>query len=343
MSKEKDQPAVEEETGLDVDLGKAFDEVNKEEPEEKPETPKPAKAEEPEVEETPPEPVEETPVTEEETPAEEPESEESEKVVPPATWTAESKEKFNDLEPAIQQEVLKREKDFATGIEKNAQAAKLADAYEQVISPYKAMIAAEGSNPTQAVASLLNTAYQLRSGTPEQKTQLILGLAQQYGADLSQISPQTETDEYVDPDVLALKNEIASLKQVTQSQAQNTQNQQLMNYQQQIETFAADPKNVHFDKVRETMSSLLTSGTATTLDEAYNKSLYLVDDVRNELIQKQVKDAEASRIKKESDAAAKAKKAQSVPLVNEEAGIVDNAEGTMQDDLAAAFDKAQAS
>ena len=303
MTTENDQPA-DDESGLDVDLGKIFDEVTNED------TPTEVDAEQPE--ETPKQEAKETEV--EETPlepeaTEEPVTEEPEEVVsPPASWTAESKEKFSTLDPGLQQELLKREKDYAQGINKYADAAKTADAYDQVIAPYKAMIAAEGSNPVQAIASLFNSAYQLRTGTPEQKGKLILELANQYGADLSQINPQEDTDEYVDPDILALKNEIASLKQTTQSQVQAAQNQQITVYQQQIEAFASDPKNEHFDKVRETMSSLLTSGSASTLDEAYEKSLYLVPETREAIIQKQIKDAELAKAKRDTKAANKAKK-----------------------------------
>lgn len=340
MTTEKEQPAVEE-TGLDVDLGKAFDEVTKAEtPEEAPAEPtkeeKPPETEEPEAEQAPPETE-----VQEETP--------EEIIEPPATWTAESKEKFGGLDPAIQQEVLKREKDFATGIQKNAEAAKLADSYEQVIAPYKAMIAAEGSNPVQAVQTLLNTAYQLRSATPEQKNQLFLGLAQQYGVDLSQLSLSDETDEYADPEMKALKDEVASLKQTTQSQMQAAQNQQMQTLTQHIEAFKNETntdgslKHEHYDKVHIPMSALLSNGGAQTLEEAYEQSLYLVPEVRDSLIQKQVKEAEQTRIKKETEAAAKAKKAAGTQLSNESAEVVVNAkDGTMQDDLGAAYDAAEA-
>jgi hypothetical protein len=341
MTTENEQPA-EEETGLDDDLGKIFDEVTQEETpteavaEQPKETPK-QETKEPEAEKAPPEPeATEEPVTAQEEPSDE--------AVPPATWTAEAKEKFSGLDPVLQQEVLKREKDYAHGIQKHADAAKTADAYEQVIAPYKAMITAEGSNPVQAIASLLNTAYQLRSGTSEQKAQLILQLANQYGADLSQVTPSQDEDEYVDPDIKSLKDEISSLKQTTQSQMQAAQNQQFMGLQQQIEAFASDPKNEHFEKVRPTMSSLLTSGAASTLDEAYEKSLYLVPETRESIIQNQVKEAEAARVKKESEAAEKAKKAAGVQLTNEEgAGTVTPTEGTMEEELAASYDKANAS
>jgi len=340
MTTENDQPA-EEDSGLDVDLGKVFDEVNK--AEDHPEDKTPPPAEEPKVEETPSEPKEEEPPPVEEPAVEEP----SEEVVAPASWTAEAKEKFGGLDPVLQQEMLKREKDYAQGIQKNADLAKEAESYDQVIAPYKAMIASENATPQQAVANLLNTAYQLRTATPEQKTQLILNLAQQYGADLSQTS-QEETDEYVDPDILSLKNEIASLKTTTQSQLQANQNQQVQALQQQIQNFSAETnadgslKHEHFDKVKDSMAVLLTGNQASNLEEAYNKSLYMVDEVRESMILKQVKENEAVRVKKETDAAQKAKKAQGLQLQNEQAGAVPAAGGSLDDDLGAAYDAANA-
>jgi hypothetical protein len=277
------------------------------------------------------------PLTEE---PQEQETPQEEKVAPPASWTAGAKEKFSGLDPAIQEEVLKREKDYAKGIQKHAELARQAEQFDQVVAPYKAMIAAEGSNPVQAVQSLLNTAYQLRSGTAQQKTQLILQLASQYGADLSQLNPQTEEDEYLDPEIKSLKDEISSLKQTTQSQLDAAQNQQIQSYQQQIEAFKNDPKNVHFEKVQGQMSALLTSGSASSLEEAYDKSLYLVPEIREELIQQQLKEKDEDRLKKESEAAAKARKAAGTQLKNEEAGIVMPQDGTLEDDLAAAYDKA---
>lgn len=350
MTEDKEQPAVEEDTGLDVDLGKVFDEVNKaEEPEEAPakpekeEKPEP-KAEEPEVEETPPETkAEEPPVTEE--PAEEPAVEE---VAPPATWTAETKEMFSGLDPAIQQEVLKREKDFATGIQKNSEAAKSNEAYEQVIAPYKAMIAAEGGTPQRAVADLLNTAYQLRTGTPEQKAQLILSLANQFGADLSQTSPQEETDEYTDPDIQKLNQRLDTLQQTTQSQIQANQNQQIQSMQQQINDFRTETnedgtlKHEHFEKVAPHMSALLTNNLVKDMEQAYNESLKLVPELHETMVQQKVKESEAARVAKETDAAEKAKKAQGLQLKDEATDIVTPKDGTMEDDLGAAYDAAEA-
>ena len=106
--------------------------------------------------------------------------------------------------------------------------------------PPSAMIASEGANPQQAIAALLNTAYQLRTATPEQKTQLILNLARQYGANLSQTSPNADEDEYVDPDIKSIRDELTSLKQSNQAQIQATQNQQVQVHQQSIDAFSAD-------------------------------------------------------------------------------------------------------
>ena len=346
MAAEEETPAAEEDTGLDVDLGQVFDEVTAkdEEPEKEPE-PEASKEEDPKEEveeetvEEEPEPVTAEAEEEEETPAEEPE----ESVAPPATWTEEAKTKFGQLDPGLQEEILKREKDYAQGIQKHSEAAKSAQSYENIVAPYRAMLASENATPEQAFGELLKTAYTLRSGTAEQRTQLILNLANQYGADLSQLNQTSEEDEYVDPDIKALRAEISSLKQTTQNQIQLDQNRAIQQNQKVIDDFAADKKNVHFEAVRGTMSALIQSGDAATIEEAYEKSLYVVPEVREKVIQEQVKKAADKRIKDENTAAAKAKKAAGLVLQNEEAGIVIPDKGSMEDILGAAFDKSNAS
>ena len=89
------------------------------------------------------------------------------------------------------------------------------------------------------------------------------------------------------------------------------------------------------------MSELLTGGAAQTLEEAYEKSLYLVDEVRDEIFQEKLKTAETERVKKETEAAEKAKKAAGVQLKDEATAVVTPTDGTLHDDLEAAYDAAE--
>lgn len=321
-------------TFSDDDLGAIFDQVTGQvEPEPEPE-PEPTEAEKPE----------EAPQDEkgESEPESKTEEDKPTPVSPPNSWTAEAKEKFSDLDPAIQQEVLKREADYSKGLEKNASKAKLADEFEGTVAPYRAMMAASNVTPNEAVQQLMNTWYLLETTQPDQKRQLILDLAQRYGVELNQSSQGNNEDEYVDPDIKALRDEVSSLKNQQQSQIQQAQLTQTQALQAQIQAFQDDPKNEHFETVKAEMSALLQSGKAQTLEDAYSQALWLNETTRNTLLEKQLKDREEKRVKEETEKAKKAKKAAGVNLKSEDGGLADVTSGNLESDLGALYDKIQA-
>lgn len=210
----------------------------------------------------------------------------------PQAWSASAKAKWSELPAEFQQEVLKREEEVTKGFTKFDEERNFGKQLKEVITPYMPQIIAEGGNPVAAVQSLLNTAYQLRQGTPQSKGQLILQIAKQFGADLSQISEQT----YIDPTIQQLQNEIAQLKGQFSNAEINKQQQEQASLNQNINAFAADPKNIHFDSVRREMGALLEKGLAKDLQEAYDMAAWARPDIRSTLIQQQSAEMEAKRV-----------------------------------------------
>lgn len=110
--------------------------------------------------------------------------------IAPAGLTVAMKSKWGALSPDVQAELARLDKTAAEAAGKAAQPyaekAKQADELNSVISPYLPMIQAEGGTPAKAIASLLQTAALLRTGTPQQKTNLFMQLASTYGVQLPQ-------------------------------------------------------------------------------------------------------------------------------------------------------------
>lgn len=220
----------------------------------------------------------------------------------PQSWSAAAKAKWNELPPEFQQEMLKREDDVHKGFTKLDDERNFGRQLKDVITPYMPQIIAEGGTPAGAVKDLLNTAYILRTASPQQKGQLIMRIAQQYGADLSQVSEQA----YVDPTIQQLQNEIAQLKGQFSGAEVSKQQQEQAALNQNIAAFAADPKNVHFETVKADMAALLQGGRAKDLQDAYDMSVWARPDIRSTLIQQQSAEMEAKRnadIKSKADAA----------------------------------------
>lgn len=226
----------------------------------------------------------------------------------PNGWSAEAKAKWGELAPEIQAAVTQREQDAHKRISKHDETRNFGESMQRVIQPYLAQIQAEGGTPETAIQSLLNTAYLLRSGTPEQKRALILQTAQQFGVDLS----DTEMPQ-VSPEITALRNEFNQLRGHITTREQNERQNLQDEINQEVEAFASDPANVHYEKVKAHMAALLTQGAATDLKDAYDQACWSQPDIRATLLAQQSAEEEQKR-KDDAKAKAEAARRKSVSL-----------------------------
>lgn len=198
---------------------------------------------------------------------------------PPASWKAEYKEAWANVPEQLRPYLHQRERELQAGFQQVAQRASVAEMVLGEFIPYADILQAEGATPATAMRTLLQTAYSLRTGGPEYKKAIILGLAQQYGVDLS-----TE----IDPRLAHTEGQLAQLateRMQAQAQQNFTVEQQVM---QAFNAFANDPKNEFFPKVRGVMASLVANNMAPDLPTAYNMALGMVPEVRQELMQREI-------------------------------------------------------
>lgn len=234
-------------------------------------------------------------------------------VAPPNAWTAQSKAKWAALPPEIQAEVAKREAEIHQGMTKLDEERQFGKSTKEVITPYLPMITAEGSTPQKAIQSLLNTAYLLRTSTPQEKGRMLMDLARQYGADLSQVSQQQQKP--IDPELQAIRQELGQLKSARQSEVSQREQHEQATIQSEIQTFAANPDHVHYESVKAHMASLLQGGLTKGnspqehLRDAYDQAVYAKPDIRSTLLEQKIAQTEANRVaekKAKADAARRA-------------------------------------
>lgn len=241
--------------------------------------------------------------------ASEPVVEAEQTVLPPVALSGAIKAKWKDLPPDVQAEWKKREDDIHRMMTAKDGELNLGRTIKQIASPYEAVIRAEGGTVEGAFQDLLNTAYVLRTGSPDQKAQLILSTAQQFGVDLSKYVGAAQQAQ--DP-LANLQREIAALKQQADPNRIKSQLQEDMirdRIGSEIQAFAANPANVHFNAVKSTMGSLIAAGKAADLQEAYEMAIWSDPSIRAELLKAQ-KAQEAE--KKKAEMAAKKKASVSV-------------------------------
>lgn len=278
-------------------------------------------------------------------------------VTPPSTWSAGAKAIFATLPEVARKEIAKREADYSRGIQIHAEKAKIADTLMREIQPYEAMLRAEGSTPDRAIASLLRSAYVLRTASPQQKGELIMQIAQQYGADLSQIAGPRAQPEGQQQDLSQVQQMVQQLvaphlSKIQQWEQQQTQAQQQQAWQMeqeissQIAAFQSatnedgSPKHLYFENVRPLMSAYFANGQAKDLEQAYEMACWANPEVRAALIADQQSKAEAQRLEEAKRKAGNARAAGFNVSGQGGVGIAGATQSSLRDELAAQLDGA---
>jgi hypothetical protein len=166
----------------------------------------------------------------------------------PQGWTPAEREKWSMLPDEIKARVTQREREINHKLTETAEARKFAEAVNQAVSPYMAMIQSEGGTPVTAIASLFQTAGALRTAPPQQKAQLVAQLVKQFGIDVTMLDQALVGQG---PQVDPIEERIN--QRVNQAIAPMQQRYQQMEMQQQQEMQAQN--QVAIDRVENFINS----------------------------------------------------------------------------------------
>lgn len=203
-------------------------------------------------------------------------------ILPPRSWTAAAKAKFNALDPDVQQEVLRREGEMDQGKAQWDTKAELFNKLDAVLAPVKDQLAFNGMTPDTYVGALVNADQALRGPN---KVQALQFLAQQYGINLGQQLPQSgpQTQPVTgqpDPQYQALQQRFNDLQSRVDQRDKAAEAEKQAVFVRQIEDFASDPAHLYFDNVKPEMAALLQSGSAKDLQGAYDMACHARPDIR---------------------------------------------------------------
>lgn len=247
-------------------------------------------------------------VAKDETPKEEPAQEVVVDDPPPVSLSGAIKAKWNELPADVRAEWKKREDDIHRQMTAQDGDLAVGRRIKDIAAPYEAIIRSEGDTVENAFKDFLNTSYILRVGSPQQKAQAVMEAIKQFNVDLTPYLG----NQHGNP-VSALQQEIAHLRQqIVDPRQIKTQLQEELEtdrIKSEIEAFAANPANVHFAEVKSIMGSLMASGKAKNLQEAYDSAIWSIPSIRAEL---EAKAQAANAEKKKAEMAAKKKAAASV-------------------------------
>jgi len=198
---------------------------------------------------------------------------------PPEHWSSDEKEAFKSLTPEGQQLLLNKKRQFQQGYQERAQSISN---IEKALEPYKQSLAYMGVDEATAIRTLFATQQRVM----QDPANGILALAQQFGVMdqlRQQFAPDTD-DEFVDPEIKALRQQVQELKTGLGNFQQQTVQQQQQDLLSQIDSFKSqtDGKgqlaHPYFDQVRHNMAPLVQQGKS--MEEAYNEAVWLVPEYR---------------------------------------------------------------
>lgn len=256
---------------------------------------------------------------EDETEAEDEDDEqEGEALAAPKHWSAEDKAAFDALPDELKPMWLEKSKSLEGGYQEKFQAlARDRETLERLkpidaaFEPYRERLALEGVSEAQVVQRLLAAQSYLERAPVE----AIGWLAKSYGVDLGQFAPKADQDDFIDPTIAPLKQELDSLKAHLSQRDQQEQAQSQQQLLGQIAAFksatdeAGQPKHPHFDRVRAHMGAFMQVDPSMTMEDAYERAIWAASDLREGILKQRETEAAKARDQERRQEVEKAKKA----------------------------------
>ncbi|HEY3476589.1 MAG TPA: hypothetical protein VGK56_18375 [Anaerolineales bacterium] len=238
----------------------------------------------------------------------------------PVSWRPEIREKFGALPPEIQAEVSRREREIESGLREAAGSRRFHEEFARTIQPYEAMLRSEQAAPLEAVAGLLNTAYQLRTAAPHAKAVLVAKIITDFGVDISMLddvlsgtveNPGQQARR--DPNLEYIQRTLAPVQQFMerfQGMEQQVQQTTAQRAADAIAEFKKKPEVAEFyEDVSEDMADLMEMsarrGQKITLQDAFNRAIMAHPEISKILADRRV----AATAQQSSSAAQRARAA----------------------------------
>lgn len=211
----------------------------------------------------------------------------------PASWSLKARQAWATLPAEARNEIVKRERDFAIGIQKNSEAAKYGFEVQRALAPFQSVIRLEGADDITAISSLAQTAATLRLGTQMQKASILRDLISAYEVDIGVLDSVLAGEQVSDEDhkiSKLLEQKLAPFQQLLSSIEEGKRahaSTVISKVDQEIANFEKSAEFIN--DVRDEMADILEiaarRGKPLTLQQAYNRAIALREDII-EIVQK---------------------------------------------------------
>lgn len=214
----------------------------------------------------------------------------------PQSWNPAAREKWAALPEDIRKEIVRREQASVQGVRALQERFEPLQRFAQDLTPVFKVSRDLGVHPMAYISSLMNTERLLSTGSVQAKFGEIMRIAEQFGVPLRDIinksvgeeilqAPQGQQGFQVPPQV---DQRLAALEQQRSYDKEQS-------YTREIDSFSEGKE--FFEDVREDMATLVESGAAESLAEAYDKACWASPSVRKVLLERERKKEQADELR----------------------------------------------
>ena len=247
----------------------------------------------------------------------------------PKSWRQEHHETWAKMDTKAKEYYSQREDEMHKGMESYKESATYGKTLQDIINPYRPMLAATGMDDRTAVQTLMNAHYRLTQGDMQGRKQAFYELGQNLGF-LN--APNTAPE---DPRLSQMREQMNTMQAQQTQRDQHAYNETNTKMLKEVEVFAADPAHPLFNEVSDDIITMIKSGE-TSLQGAYEKAVWMNPVTR----QKQLASMQTAQVAKLKDdakqTAAKARQATSVNVRGRTSQVAPTEPmGSIQDTMAA--------
>lgn len=192
----------------------------------------------------------------------------------PTTWKKGLEAHWEAMPPELHAEIMRRESDAARGVSAYKAEWDRARPIVEAMAPFLPLLQHHKIAPDQWISSLGRAHQTLALGTPEQRQQAFVKLAQDYGVSLQALGAQPADGQQPAQAPARFQAPPAMTREeIAQIVAQQTQEQTLrMMGQQEVNRLKTDGQHPHYEEVRETMAQLLEAGVIPESEDALHQA-----------------------------------------------------------------------
>lgn len=265
-------------------------------------------------------------------------------VEPPQGWSAAEKAVWSTVPPAAQAAIVRREADMHRKFTEHDEVRSVGNQFMSAANEHAQLIQARGGNPVGLFREFLGLLNRIHTSDAAGRAQLFRQVAAQNGVNFDQPpasgqapSPQPQALQ-LPPPVLQTVQEWNAFKARQEQDVRDREAAEMQQTTAEIETFRSDPAHPHFTAVTGLMASIIRSGVASTLEEAYSLAVKAHPETSKALEAEATAKRQAEEAARQKAIAARRKAGSVRSGPGGAAPELNGSKGSVRDDLKAAME-----